>query len=107
MMSHFQRSIPTKATVQITTANQSIAPGCGKKTRSPNHTARLRTTPTIAAVIAESAVANFTLPRNLSMCGPPRKIQRKQGVNVAQVVSNAPELRREAGADLPDAATRP
>src|SRR4051794_10282272 len=51
--------------------------------------ARLSTTPTTAAVMAESAPFNALLPRNTSMKGAPRNIQRKQGVNVTQVLRPA------------------
>src|SRR3984893_1052756 len=50
-----------------------------------NQMARFKTTPTTAAVMAESAALSALLPRSFSMNGAPRKIQRKQGVNVTQV----------------------
>ena len=40
---------------------------------------------------------NDLLPRNCSMCGAPRKIHRKQGTNVAQVVMNAPSVAANSG----------
>src|SRR5262249_37790267 len=46
-----------------------------------NQTARLSTTPTTAAVMAERAPLSALLPRSASMNGAPRKIQRKEGMN--------------------------
>src|SRR5262249_27227968 len=57
-----------------------------------NQIARLSTTPTTAAVIAESAPLSALLPRSTSMKGAPRKIQRKHGVNVTQVASSPPSV---------------
>src|SRR4051794_6666367 len=45
-----------------------------------NQTARFKTTPTTAAVMADSAPASAWLPRRISMKGAPRKIQRKHGI---------------------------
>src|SRR5581483_1862655 len=50
-----------------------------------NQIARFNTTPTTAAVMADSAALSALLPRSLSMNGAPRKIHRKQGVNVTHV----------------------
>src|SRR5277367_6473035 len=50
-----------------------------------NQIARLRITPTTAAVIADKAPPRALLPRSCSMNGAPRKIQRKHGVNVTHV----------------------
>ena len=52
---------------------------CRNSVCSANQIARLRITPTTAAVIADSAPASALLPRSVSMKGAPRKIQRKQG----------------------------
>src|SRR5262249_15334640 len=52
-----------------------------------NQMARFKTTPTTAAVMAESAALSALLPRSVSTNGAPRKIQRKHGVNVTQVAS--------------------
>src|SRR5439155_494104 len=52
---------------------------------------------TIAAVMVERALVSFSFPRSCSMCGPPTKIQRKHGVNVAQVVSSAPKVAASSG----------
>src|SRR5215212_4523845 len=43
-----------------------------------NQIARLRMTPTTAAVIAERDAVKALLPRSASMYGPPRKIHKKQ-----------------------------
>src|SRR5215475_8048330 len=57
-----------------------------------NQMARFKTTPTTAAVMAESAALSALLPRRISTNGAPRKIQRKQGVNVTQVASKPPSV---------------
>src|ERR1700760_4809708 len=89
MMSHFDFSIPTKAAMLSASANQSKLRWFGKRVLRANQTARFKTTPTTAAVIAESAVVSLMFPRSLSMYGPPKKIQRKHGVNVTKVVRSA------------------
>src|SRR6266567_3568384 len=66
-----------------------------------NQIARLRTTPTTAAVIAERAPLSALLPRNTSMNGAPRKIQRKHGVNVTQVASSPPKVPASIGGSAP------
>ncbi len=66
-----------------------------------NQIARLRMTPTTAAVITERAPLSARLPRMASMKGAPRKIQRKQGANVTQVVSRPPRVPANAGASDP------
>ena len=59
------------APVRLTSSELALfIEGCalvGKKTRRPNQTARLSTTPTIAAVMALSAAVSLGLPRNCSM----------------------------------------
>src|SRR6266550_4644181 len=57
-----------------------------------NQIARLRTTPTTDAVMADNAAFKFLLSRSTSMKGAPRKIQRKHGVNVTQVASSPPKV---------------
>ena len=57
-----------------------------------NQIARLRMTPTTAAVIADSAALRARLPRIRSMKGAPRKIHRKHGVKVTQVASSPPRV---------------
>src|SRR3546814_576249 len=64
---------------------------CSNRVWIPNQTARLRITPTTAAVIAESAADNARLPRSRSMNGAPAKIHRKHGRKVTQVVRIAPK----------------
>src|SRR5947209_20631570 len=49
-----------------------------------NQIARLSTTPTTAAVMADKAPLSALLPRSVSMNGAPRKIQRKHGVKGTQ-----------------------
>src|SRR5262249_5168942 len=49
-----------------------------------NQTARFSTTPTTAAVIADRAPLSALLPLSVSMNGAPRKIHRKEGMNVTQ-----------------------
>src|SRR6266487_2744612 len=66
-----------------------------------NQMARLSTTPTTAAVMADKAPLSALLPRNVSMNGAPRKIQRKQGVNVTQVASKPPRVPAIMGASEP------
>src|SRR5262249_8712650 len=62
-----------------------------------NQAAKLRTTPTTAAVIADSAPLSARLPRNTSTNGAPRKIQRKHGMNVTHVASNPPSVAATSG----------
>src|SRR5436190_14962253 len=57
-----------------------------------NQKARFRITPTIAAVIAASAADSALLPRSRSTKGAPRKIHRKQGTKVTQVVRMPPSV---------------
>jgi hypothetical protein len=49
-------------------------------------------TPTTAAVMVASAAESARLPRRVSTKGAPKKIQRKQGVKVTQVVSRPPAM---------------
>src|ERR1700730_10425260 len=64
---------------------------------SANQIARLRTTPTTAAVIVESAALTALLSRRTSTNGAPRKIQRKHGMKVTQVASNPPSVPASIG----------
>ena len=66
-----------------------------------NQSARLSTTPTTAAVMAERAPFKALLPRSTSMNGAPRKIQRKQGVKVTQVASRPPSVPASIGESEP------
>src|SRR5262249_43063788 len=66
-----------------------------------NQMGRFKTTPTTAAVMAESAALSALLPRNVSTNGAPRKIQRKQGVKVTQVASKPPSVPAIMGASGP------
>src|SRR3954469_12939321 len=66
-------------------------------TCSANQTARLRMTPTTAAVIAASAPASGWLRRRSSMNGAPAKIQRNDGANTVQVAIAAPSTPASTG----------
>src|SRR5262249_33970595 len=66
-----------------------------------NQMARFKTTPTTAAVMADSAALSALLPRSVSTNGAPRKIHRKQGVNVTQVASKPPSVPAIMGASGP------
>src|SRR3954468_11694618 len=85
------------------TGTSTLAPnqltGCSSpnSTCRANQTARLRITPTTAAVTAPSAAASALLARNASAKGAPKKIQRKQGVKVTQVVSSPPSVPASTG----------
>src|SRR4051794_40920251 len=70
-------------------------------TWSANQTARFRMTPTTAAVMAPSAAPSALLARNASTNGAPKKIQRKQGTNVTQVVSSPPSVAASSGGSPP------
>lgn len=58
-------------------------------------------TPTTAAVMADIAPESAALPRRVSMKGAPRKIQRKQGTKVTQVVRMAASVAAIIGSRLP------
>ena len=66
-----------------------------------NQTARLRITPTTAAVMADKAPASALLPRRVSMNGAPRKIHRKHGMKVTQVASRPPSVPARSGCSMP------
>src|SRR5260370_14453515 len=72
-------------------------------TCSANHTARFRITPTTAAVMAASVAASALLPRSTSTNGAPKKIHRKQGTKVTQVVSSPPSVAASSGGNAPGA----
>ena len=65
-----------------------------------NQMARLRMTPTTAAVTAVRAAPRARLPRRPSMKGAPRKIQAKQGAKVTQVARRPPRVPARSG-ELP------
>src|SRR2546422_5840717 len=95
-------------------SNDRPKPPTGRTSRNTvwmaNQIARLRTTPTTAAVIAESAPLSALLPRKTSMKGAPRNIQRKHGVNVTHVASNPPSVPASIGGSVPasrEAAMKP
>src|SRR5262249_9460306 len=66
-----------------------------------NHTARFKTTPTTAAVIADKAPLSSLLPRSASMNGAPRNIHMKEGTNVTQVASKPPSVPASMGGSEP------
>src|SRR5215204_5989652 len=66
-----------------------------------NQIARLRMTPTTAAVIADNAALSALFPRSCSTKGAPRKIHRKHGVNVTQVASRPPRVPAASGESPP------
>src|SRR6266487_3492377 len=66
-----------------------------------NQIARLRITPTTAAVMADSAALSGLLPRSFSTNGAPRKIQRKHGVKVTHVASKPPSVPASMGGSEP------
>src|SRR5215469_17976161 len=66
-----------------------------------NQIARLRTTPTIAAVTADKAAFKLLTSRSFSANGAPKKIQRKQGTKVIQVASKPPSVPANIGGRLP------
>src|SRR5262245_10889161 len=107
IMPTLKRKIATAAAIESTSAHGSTLVSFGASNASPklctgtvsrktpgpaNQTARLRTTPTIAAVIAESAAFRLLLSRSFSAKGAPKKIQRKQGTKVVQVASSPPSV---------------
>src|SRR5262245_50514431 len=66
-----------------------------------NQTARFNTTPTTAAVMAESAPLIALLSLSTSTNGAPRNIQRKQGVKVTQVANKPPRVPASIGDKVP------
>src|SRR6266404_9161985 len=91
-----KRKIATIAATQSASAQGSTLVSTGLSKESPkactgvtsrntvcsaNQIARLSTTPTTAAVMAESAPLSALLSRRTSMNGAPKNIQRKHGVN--------------------------
>ena len=72
-----------------------------------NHKARLSTTPTTAAVIADSAPDKAASPRIRSMKGAPRKIQAKQGAKVTQVARSPPRLAAKSEPSVAKAPMKP
>src|SRR5438046_7802188 len=93
----------TEASTGTSTLAPSHCTGCSSanSTCRANQTARFRITPTTAAVTAPSAAASALLARNASANGAPKKIQRKQGVKVTQVVSRPPSVTASTGLSDP------
>src|SRR5882724_10772806 len=115
-MPRLKRKIAVAAAIAKTSAGRSTLDSTGMSNDSPNDRTgevsrntvcsanqidRLRITPTTAAVIAVNAPASPLLPRSVSTNGAPRKIQRKQGVNVTQVASKPPSVPAIMGASGP------
>ena len=89
------RKIAMAAATESVSAHGSTLANCGASNESgencigtvwrktvwiANQIARLSTTPTTDAVIADNAAVRFLLSGKVSMNGAPRKIHRKQGV---------------------------
>src|SRR5437868_795660 len=66
-----------------------------------NQTARLSTTPTAAAPMADKAALRALLLRSVSMKGATRKTHAKQGMNVTQVTSKPPKAPATIGESAP------
>src|SRR6516165_8482721 len=111
-----KRKIATAAAIDSTRAHGSTARRLGASNDSgnarmgtvsrktvwmANQIARLSTTPTTAAVMADSAALSGLLPRSFSTNGAPRKIHRKQGVKVTQVASKPPNVPASTGESEP------
>jgi hypothetical protein len=111
-----KRNIATIATIESSSAHTRTLVSTGaSKARGPqrngrtsakmvwtaNQMARLRMTPTTAAVIAERAPLRALLPRICSMKGAPRKIHRKQGAKVTHVASSPPSVPATSGLKAP------
>src|SRR4029450_2039928 len=87
--------------------SQTTGTSSANSTCSANHTARFRITPTTAAVMAPSAALNALLDRSASTKGAPKKIQRKQGTKVTQVVKSPPSVAASSGGRPPGARQAP
>src|SRR5574340_332249 len=86
-----------KAAMATTTGKASNGPekgaapvACGQKACQAKNTARLRITPTTAAVMAESGAVNFSSPRVASTSGPPARMKKNEGRKVKKVATAAP-----------------
>ena len=100
-MPTLKRNIATTAAAESRSAHglTLVTTGASKAngpqaTGGTNQIARFRTTPTTAAVIADSAPLKGLLPRSLSMNGAPRKID---GVNVTHVARTPPRVPASSG----------
>ena len=107
MMSQRQRSIPTKATRLTITANQSTAARPGKSAFIPNQTARFKTTPTTAAVMAESAAVSLHVTAQFldvrTAQKNPKKARRERHPGGEQCAECGREQRRQTLRVLPSA----
>ncbi len=90
----------------MSTENHSKRPEkpSGQNTCQAKNTARLRITPTTAAVIPVSGAVNCRFPCVDSTSGPPRRMKRKDGRNVNKVATTAPRQPASASAPGPSAA---
>ena len=79
-------------------AVRSVAPN---SVRTENQSARLRITPTTAAVMAESAGVQRLAPAQVLDVGRPRKMNRKHGTYVTQVVTRGPSAPATIGRRFP------
>src|SRR5450759_1939172 len=77
----------TLENIGASNASKEARTGCTSRNRvwMANHMAKLKMTPTTAAVIAESDAVRVLLTRSASIYGPPRKIQRKHGTKVVHL----------------------
>ncbi len=87
-----KRCMAMKAAMASTAMKVSKPPLEGHRAWVVNFTPRLRMTPTTAAVMAVSAALRRGCSPSFSMWGAPRKMKRKQGMNVTQVVMSAPTV---------------
>src|SRR4030067_2443705 len=99
---YFQRA--TKAALATMTGNHSKVPAkgaasvaVGQKVCQAKNTARLRMTPTTAAVMAVSGAVNLSSPRVASTLGLPARINRKDGRKVKKVATPAPAIPAAVG----------
>src|SRR5438445_189610 len=76
----------------------------GQKTCQAKNAARLRITPTTAAVMPVSGAVNCRLPCVDSTSGPPRRMNRKEGRKVKNVATAAPAHPASASASGPSTA---
>src|SRR6266481_824943 len=74
----------------------------GQNTCQAKNTARLRITPTTAAVIPVRGAVNCRFPCVDSTSGPPRRMKRKDGRNVKKVATSAPKQPARAERRDPD-----
>ena len=69
----------------------------GQKVCQAKNTARLRITPTTAAVMAVSGAVKCNSPRVASTSGPPTRMKRNDGRKVKKVATDAPAMPASTG----------